>query len=65
MYQLSICPDTEIIHLNKKTIAQAKSAALDYYPAALFMDVIDFVQIAIYDRTANGLEHIGNIWRVN
>jgi len=64
MYQACICPDKEILHLNKKTIQDAKRAVLEYYPAALFMDVIDYVQIAIYERGDNGLDHVGNIWKI-
>lgn len=64
MYQVCICPKDEIYHINKKTVSEAKTVALDFYPAALFMEVIDHVQIAIYERTQTGLDHIGNIWKI-
>lgn len=61
MYQVSICPEDEILHINKKTIDQAKQCALDYYPGASFMEITSDHYTAIYDSERN---HVGNIWPI-
>jgi hypothetical protein len=69
MYQVSICPAAEILHINKMTIDQAEKTAREYYPQAAFMPLLsDNSCIAIYERwdstPGSKMNHVGNIWKI-
>jgi inosine/xanthosine triphosphate pyrophosphatase family protein len=69
MYQVSICPENEILHINKHTVEQAETCARDYYPHAAFMPLLsDDSCIVIYEKWScepgAKLNHVGNIWKL-
>lgn len=63
-YTVSICPGDKPLEIRTHELESAKRIVSEYYPNACYSEMDSAGTLTkVYDKTINGYDYVGNIWR--